>query len=153
MAVVHNEENELISTRIIIVWKAFIYYIKFNTPTCKDHLCMSFIDQMLDQLAKKSFYCFLDGYSGYNQISIALEDHDKMTLTWPYGTFTLNRMSFDLCNTKDTFQRCTMSTFLYMVEELLKVFMNDFSIVGNSFNERLDHWCVVILSLIEVTLF
>jgi len=35
---------------------------------------LTFLDQMLERLAEHSFYCFLDGYSGYTQISIALRD-------------------------------------------------------------------------------
>ena len=36
-----------------------------------------FMDQMLDSLARKGWYGFLDGYSGYNQISIASNDQEK----------------------------------------------------------------------------
>ena len=56
---------------------------------------MFFMDQMLDRLAEKGWYCFLDGYSGYNQISIAPEDQEKTTFTCPYGTFAFKRMPFD----------------------------------------------------------
>ena len=41
---------------------------------------MAFIDHMLDRLAGKGWYCFLDGYLGYNQISIAPEDQEKPLL-------------------------------------------------------------------------
>ena len=55
-------------------------YCKLNSWTEKDHFPMPFMDQMLDRLARKGWYCFLDGYSGYNQISIAPEDQEKTTL-------------------------------------------------------------------------
>ncbi|KAL4379584.1 hypothetical protein GQ457_02G030090 [Hibiscus cannabinus] len=61
-------------------------YRKLNKATRKDHFPLPFIDQMLDRLAGKQFYCFLDGYSGYNQIKIAPEDQSKTTFTCPYGT-------------------------------------------------------------------
>ena len=41
---------------------------------------MPFIDQMLDTLARKEYYYFLDEYSGYNQIVISPEDQEKTTL-------------------------------------------------------------------------
>ena len=44
---------------------------------------MSFMDKMLDRLAGKGGI-FLDGYSGYNKISIALENEEKTTFTCPY---------------------------------------------------------------------
>ena len=71
---------------------------KLNTTTRKDHYPLPFIDQMLDWLAGHPYLCFFDGYSGYNQIAIALEDQEKATFTCPYGTFAFRRMSFGLCN-------------------------------------------------------
>ena len=38
---------------------------------------------MLDRLAGYEYYCFLDGYSGYNQIAIASEDQEKTTFVTP----------------------------------------------------------------------
>ncbi|GJZ73590.1 reverse transcriptase domain-containing protein [Tanacetum coccineum] len=43
--------------------------------------------QMLERLAGHEYYCFLDGFSGYFQIPIALEDQEKTAFTCPYGTF------------------------------------------------------------------
>ena len=48
---------------------------------------LPFIDQMLERLAGHEYYCFLDGYSGYNQIPIAPEDQEKTTFTCLFGTF------------------------------------------------------------------
>ena len=56
-------------------------YRKLNKATRKDHFPLPFIDQMLDRLAGHEYYYFLDGYSGYNQIAIALEDQEKTTFT------------------------------------------------------------------------
>ena len=69
-------------------------YHRLNSWTEKDHFPMPFMDQMLDRLARNGWYYFLDGYSGYNQISIAPEDQEKTTFTCPYGTFAFRRMSF-----------------------------------------------------------
>ena len=46
-------------------------YRKLNKATEKDYFPLPFIDQMLDILAGKPYYCFLDMYSSYNQIAIA----------------------------------------------------------------------------------
>ncbi|XP_060177823.1 uncharacterized protein LOC132607758 [Lycium barbarum] len=139
ITVVPNAKNELIPTRTVTGWRVCMDYRKLNTTTSKDHFPMPFIDQMLDRLAGRSYYCFLDGYSGYNQINIALEDQEKTTFTCPYGTFAFSRMPFGLCNAPATFQRCMMSIFSDMVEDFLEVFMDDFSVVGDSLDDCLGH--------------
>jgi len=71
--VVKNDNNELIPTRITTGLRVSMDYRKLNQATRKDHFALSFIDQMLERLARHVFYCFLDEYSGYNQIAIAPE--------------------------------------------------------------------------------
>ena len=58
-----------------------IDYRKLNADTRKDHFPLPFVDQRLERVAGHEFYYFLDGYSGYNQIEITLEDQEKTTFT------------------------------------------------------------------------
>ena len=46
--------------------------------TRKNHFPLPFMDQILERVAGHEFYCFLDDYSGYNQIEIALEDQEML---------------------------------------------------------------------------
>ena len=93
--VIRNEKNELIPTRTVTGWRLCIDYEKLNTTTRKDHYPLPFIDQMLDRLVRHPYLCFFFyGYLGFNQISIALEDHKKTAFTCPYGTFAFERMPF-----------------------------------------------------------
>ena len=136
--VIINENNELIPTRTVTGWRVCIDYRKLNTATRKDHYPLSFIDQRRDRLAGHSHYYFINGYSGYNQISIAPEDQEKTTFTCPYGTFAFRRMPFRLCNAPATFQRCVMSMFSDLVEEAMEIFMDDFSVYGSSFEHYVE---------------
>ena len=145
ITVVKNDDDELIPTRIQIGWRVCIDYRKLNVETRKDHFPLPFIDQMLERLAGHEYYCFLDGYSGYNQIPIAPEDKKKITFTCPFETFAYKRMPFGLCNAPATFQQCMLSIFYNMVERFRKVFMDDFSIFGDSFSECL-HQLILVLT-------
>nr|GEY25363.1 reverse transcriptase domain-containing protein [Tanacetum cinerariifolium] len=112
--VVENKENKLIPTRLVTGWR------------------------MLERLAGNEYYCFLDGFSGYFQIPIDPRDQEKTTFTCPYGTFAYQRMPFGLCNAPGTFQRCMLAIFHDMVEKTMEVFMDDFSVFGNSFENCLS---------------
>ena len=57
----------------------------------------------------------------------------------PYGTFTFRGMPFGLCNAPGTFQRCMMAIFSNMVERTIKVFMDDFYMLGKSFDNFLEN--------------
>ena len=132
-----NEKNELIPTRTMIRWRVCIDYRKLNTATRKDHFPLPFIDQMLDRLEGHPHFCFLDEYSSYNQIAPAPEDQEKTTFTCPFGTFAFRRMPFGLCNAPGTFQRCMMSIFSDLEEEVMEIFMDDFTVYGSSFEQCL----------------
>ncbi|GJV48390.1 reverse transcriptase domain-containing protein [Tanacetum coccineum] len=73
------------------------------------------------------------------KIPIDPKDQEKTTFTCPYGTFTYRRMPFGLCNAPSTFQRCMMAIFHDMIEETMEVFMDDFSIFGDSFSSCLSY--------------
>ncbi|GJT42480.1 reverse transcriptase domain-containing protein [Tanacetum coccineum] len=137
--VITNEENELIPTRLVTGWRVCIDYRKLNEATRKDHFPLPFMDQMLERLAGNEYYCFLDGFSGYFQIPIDPKDQEKTTFTCPYGTFAYRRMPFGLCNAPGTFQRCMMAIFHDMIEKTMEVFMDDFSVFGDSFSTCLTH--------------
>ncbi|GKF64241.1 hypothetical protein Tco_0187689, partial [Tanacetum coccineum] len=79
ITVVANEENELISTRLVTGWRVCIDYRKLNEATRKDHFPLPFMDQMIERLAGNEFYCFLDGFSRYFQIPIDPQDQEKTT--------------------------------------------------------------------------
>ncbi|GJT86522.1 reverse transcriptase domain-containing protein [Tanacetum coccineum] len=137
--VVENDENELIPTRLVTGWRVCIDYQKLNEATRKDHFPLPFMDQMLERLAGNEYYCFLDGFSGYFQIPIDPPDQEKTTFTSPYGTSAYRRMPFGLCNAPGTFQRCMMAIFHDMIKKTMEVFMDDFSVFGNSFRNCLSH--------------
>nr|GEX39992.1 reverse transcriptase domain-containing protein [Tanacetum cinerariifolium] len=136
--IVENEENELIPTRLVTGWRVCIDYRKLNEATRKDHFPLPFMDQMLKRLARNEYYCFLNGVFRYFQIPIDPRDQEKTTFTYPYETFAYRRMPFGLCNAPGTFQRCMLAIFHDMVEKTMEVFMDDFSVFGNSFENCLS---------------
>ncbi|XP_027184065.1 uncharacterized protein LOC113782370 [Coffea eugenioides] len=88
----------------------------------------------------------------YFQIAIAPEDQEKTTFTCPFGTFAYRRMLFGLCNAPTTFQRYMVSIFSEYVEKIIEVFMDDFSVYGDSFDTCLDNLKLIMIRCIETNL-
>ena len=139
MTVVENEKNELIPQRTVTGWWMCIYYRKLNKATKKDPFPLPFIGEMLERLANHSFFCFLDGYSGYHQIPVHPDDQSKTAFTCPYGTYAYRHISFGLCNAPASFQWCMMSIFSDMIEKIMEVFMDDFTVYGKTFTDCLEN--------------
>ena len=80
--------SEWVSPLVLITnkngkWRICVDYRELNKATKKDHFPLPFIDQVLDGLAGKKFFSFLDDFSGYKQIKICPEDQDNTTFTYP----------------------------------------------------------------------
>ncbi|CAN6704238.1 unnamed protein product [Malus baccata var. baccata] len=130
VTVVENAENELVPMRIQTGWRVCIDYRKINAARRKDHFPLPFLDQMLERLA------------GYNQIVIAPDDQENTTFNCPFGTFAYRRMPFGLCNAPATFQRCM----------IIEIFMDDFSVFGDSFDKCLDNLTLILKRCVETNL-
>ena len=68
-----------------------IDYRRLNAVTRTDHFPLPFIDQLLERVFRHPFYYFLDAYYGYFQIEIVVEDQEKTTFTYPFGTYAYSQ--------------------------------------------------------------
>ncbi|GJT18471.1 reverse transcriptase domain-containing protein [Tanacetum coccineum] len=139
ITVIENDDNELIPTRLVTGWHVCTDYQKLNDATRKDHFPLPFMDQMLERLAGNEYYCFLDGFSGYFQIPLDPQDQEKTAFTCLYGTFAYRRMPFGLCNAPALSKGAYATIFHDMIEETMEVFMDDFSVFGDSFSSCLSY--------------
>ena len=105
----------------------------------KDHFPLPFIDKVLDTLAGKNIFSFLDRFSGYNQIQIALEDQDKNIFTCPWGMFAYQVLPFGLCNSPATFQRAILGIFSDLMDGNVEIYMDDFTAYRDSFEKALGN--------------
>ena len=125
-------DSQWVSPLVIVLkkggkWCVFEDYGELNLATKKDHFPLPFVDQVLDNLVGKKYFSFLDGFSGYNQIQIALEDQEKTTFTCPWGMFSYSVLPFGLCNAPKTFQRAVFSIFSDISANCLEIYMDDFT--------------------------
>jgi hypothetical protein len=88
-----------------------VNYKALNKVTKKDQYPLPFCEEILGKVARHKMYTFGDGYRGYHQMNITLEDQLKTTFTTPWGTFCYIVMPFGLCNASRTFQRLMKKAF------------------------------------------
>jgi len=110
------------------------------------------MDQMSERVAGHSYYSFLDGYLGYLQVPIAPEDEDKTSFTCPFGTYAFKRMPFGLCNAPATIQHCMMSIFSDFIDKIMEVFIDYFTVHGDSFDQSLHNLTLILRHCIETNL-
>nr|GEV18504.1 DNA-directed DNA polymerase [Tanacetum cinerariifolium] len=144
---VNPKIHDVIKKEVIKLLDASMIYSISDSPWVSPLHCMSKKGGMTvvanenNELipTRNEFYCFLDGFLWYFQIPIDPQDQEKTTFTCPYGTFAYRRMPFGLCNAPGTFQRCMVAIFHDMIEKTMEVFMDDFSVFGDSFSSCLTN--------------
>ena len=90
-------------------WRMCIDYTDLNKACPKDPFALPRIDQIIDSTTGCELLCFLDAYSGYHQIKMALEDQEKTAFITPFGIYCYTSMPFGLKNAGATYQRTMQS--------------------------------------------
>jgi hypothetical protein len=75
-----------------------------NRSSKKDNYPLPNMEHILQKVTGASKISMIDGFSGYNQISVMPGDREKTTFTTPWGTFMYAKMPFGLMNVGATFQ-------------------------------------------------
>lgn len=89
-------------------------------------------------MAGHKCYNFLDGFSGYNQLSIREQDKDKTTFITDWGTYAYHKMLFGLCNAHVNFIRMMNTIFQDHLKRFLEIFIDDFCVFGPH-DQHLSH--------------
>ncbi|CAN6555390.1 unnamed protein product [Malus baccata var. baccata] len=115
------------------------------------------LNPLMTEVVKKEVIKLLDvgiiyPISDSKWIAVAPEDQEETTFTCPFGTFAYRRMPFGLCNAPATFQMCMVSIFSDMIEKIIEVFMDDFSVYGDSFDTCLHNMSLVLKRCQETNL-
>ncbi|MCO5555452.1 hypothetical protein L7F22_008997 [Adiantum nelumboides] len=110
---------------------------KVNATTRRDHYPLPYSEHVLERVAGKEAYSFLDGYSGYNQITIALEYRAKIAFITEFGVFAFRVMAFGLTNAPATFQRLINTAFKEYLRNFCEAFLDDLCIYS-SWEEHLS---------------
>ena len=102
-------------------------YLKLNVVTIIDVFPFPFTNSVLDVVVDHDMYSFLDGFNGYNQVCMHLDDQEKTVFVTDWGVFVAVVMMFGLKTTPATFQRRITEIFGEYIPAFMKVFLDDFT--------------------------
>ena len=100
----------------------------------KYYFPLHFIDQMLDKLAGHEYYCFLSGYSRYNRIYYCPKGSRENNVHLSLWHICLSKDAVWVMQCIGNISKMYDCNFLDMVKKSIEVFMDDFSMVGASFD-------------------
>lgn len=91
--------------------KMCVDYMDLNIASPKDNFPIPHIDVLVDNTTKFSVFSFMDGFSCYNHIKMALRRYGKDHVHPPWGTYCYKVMLFSLKNAGETNQRVMVTLF------------------------------------------
>jgi hypothetical protein len=100
-------------------------YTDLNKHYPKDYFGLPRIDQVVDSTAGCVLLCFLDCYSGYNQIALKEEDQIKTVFITPFRIYAYKTMSFGLKNAGETYQRAIQMCFADQLHRNVEAYVDD----------------------------
>jgi hypothetical protein len=82
-----------------------IDYTSLNKACTKDDYLLPRICQIVDSIMSCELLSFLNAYSCYHQISLAIDNEEKIAFITPFEIFCYTKMAFGLKNTRATYQK------------------------------------------------
>jgi hypothetical protein len=156
--VIEKEVKKLLYVNIIVPlkyseWVANLVLIKnkngeirlcvdfrnLNISSLKDNYPLSKMDHVLEKVVGANRMSMIDGFSGYNQVSVHEDDKEKTTFTIPWGTFMYDKMSFSLMNAGANFQRAMDISFVGERDKFIFIYLDDLTMFSKSDAEHLVH--------------
>ena len=96
-----------------------------NKASPKDDFPSPYIDVIVDSTVRNHRFSFMDGYLGYNQIPMDVEDKEKTTFITLWGTFHYTIMPFGLKNARATYQCPMVALFHDMMHKEIEMYVDN----------------------------
>ena len=96
-----------------------------NKASPKDNFPLPHIDVLVNNIVGHALLSFMDGFSRYNQIKMALENMEKTSFITPWGTYFYKVMKFGLKNVGATFQHAATTLLHDLIHKEVEVYVDD----------------------------
>jgi hypothetical protein len=158
LPVMEKEVKKLLDARIIVPlryseWVANLVPVRkksreirlcvdfrnLNRSSKKDNYPLPKMEHILQRVTGASRISMIDGFSGYNQISVMPKDREKTAFTTPWGTFMYAKMPFGLLNAGATFQRVMDIAFIGEKDQFVVIYLDDVTVFSRTDEEHRCH--------------
>ena len=112
-----------------------------NVVNPKDMYVMPIADMLVDSTTNNELLSFMDSFSGYNQILIAVDDISKTVFRCPsfLGMFEWLVMPFGLKNDNANYQKVMNAIFHDMLGHHMEIYIDDIVVKSKKATEHVDH--------------
>jgi hypothetical protein len=119
-------------------WRMCIDYTSLNKASPKDEYPLPRICQIVDSTTSCELLSFLDAYSGYYQISFAIDDEEKTVFITLFEIFCYTMMAFGLKNGGATYQKCVQIVLEGQIGRNVKAYIDDIVVKSKKRGDLLD---------------
>jgi hypothetical protein len=109
-----------------------IDYTSLNKACPKYEYPLPRIYQIVDSTASCELLSFLDAYSGYHQISLAIDDEEKVAFITSFGMLGYTKMTFGLKNGGATYQKGIQIILKTQIGRNVKPYIDDMVVKSKS---------------------
>jgi hypothetical protein len=101
---------------------------KLNDSCLHDPFPTPFTNEVLANVGGEEAHSFIDGFLGYHQIKISLEDMYKNNFSIEWGSYQYTVIPFGLKNAPTIFSRVIIASFKEFIHQFLEVYLDDWNI-------------------------
>jgi hypothetical protein len=125
-------------------WRFCVDYRYLNAPTLKSGFPIPVFDELMDELAKATWFSTLDLNSGYHQIRLKKGEEFKIAFQTHFGHFEFKVLAFGLCGAPGTFQGAMNTTLSPLLRKCVLVFFDDILVYSETFDDHIQHLKLVL---------
>ena len=117
-------------------WRVRVDFTDFNKAYSKDPFPMPWIDQLMDATVGHPRMSFFDAFQRYHQITLALDDQERMAFVTPMGNYHYKVMPFGLKNARATYQRMMTRISEPRLGKTIEIYIDDMVIKSKAESEH-----------------
>jgi hypothetical protein len=119
-------------------WRMCINYTSLNKACPKYEYPLPQICQIIDSTSSCELLSFLDAYSDYHEISLIINDEEKIAFITPFGIFCYTKMTFRLKNGGATYQKCIHIILEPQIGRNVEAYIDDVVVKSKMHGDLLD---------------